>query len=690
MKLNIKKYYTLVLVLLFSYQAYCQIDSLENELIAMPNDSLKVEALLDMVKQMKRERNRDKANDFQQRACKLSEEVGYKKGNISCYNFQGITARNQGNYGEALEHHEQALALSRHINNRFLISVSLNNMGTVYRRLDNYEKALECHLESLEIAKLMRNQKGIAVSLNSIGNIYLVRKDYDKALETFEECIKIESRQNNKLGVAINLNNIGYIYDGKGELEKALNYYQRSLAMNQEILSKKGLSISYNDIGRIKFKMNQAKSALDYYHKALDINLKNNYKKYAIDNYINIGKVHALNKNGQLAISQWQKGLTLAKEIGTLAQASECLQLMADVEENNGNASSALNYYKESSLYLDSLAKTENEKSVSQLLARFETKNKELQIQELKSIKEIQEAKIKNRQITIIALVGAVILVLTLLGVLFRNYQHKMKTNKLLTDQKSEIEIQKSKIEKKNKALESKNKDLIDLNLEKNNVLGIIAHDLRSPMNHIIGLTSIMSYEKATLNDDQVQSLEMISDTSVRMREMINRILDINAMDAKELSLELEEVNVSNCLQNVIKEFLDPANKKNIQINTEIDQHIKALLDKNYTIQILENLIANAIKFNPKDKSIFIRLLHHNENIRIEIEDEGMGIKKTEQSKLFRKFQILSSKPTAGEKSTGLGLYIVKTFVEAMSGQVWCESSEGNGAKFIVEFKAIS
>ncbi len=690
MKFNCLKYCCLVLVLLLTNLSHAQIDSLENELIAMPNDSLKVESLLDMVKQMRRSRNRGKADEFQQRACKLSDEIGYKKGNVICANYAGITARNQGNYVEALEHHEKALVLCREINDRYLISVTLNNMGTVYRRLDNYEKALECHIESLDIAKLMRNQKGIAVSLNSIGNIYLMRQEYDKALETFEECIKIESRQNNKLGVAINLNNIGYIYDGKGELEKALNYYQRSLAVNQEILSKKGLAISYNDIGRIKFKLNETKSALDYFNKALDINIKNKYKKFAVDNYINIGRVHESNENNQLAIKQWEEGLIIAKEIGTLSQASECLRFIADTEEKIGNAKSALSHYKESILFLDSLSKSENEKSVSQLLARFETKNKELQIQELKSIKEIQEAKIENRQITILALIGAVILVLTLLGVLFRNYQHKMKTNKLLTDQKSEIETQKSKIEKKNKALESKNKDLIDLNLEKNNVLGIIAHDLRSPMNHIIGLTSIMSYGKESLNDDQVQSLEMISDTSVRMREMINRILDINAMDAKELSLELEEVNVSNCLQNVIKEFLDPANKKNIQLNTEIDQNIKSRLDKNYTIQILENLIANAIKFNPKDKSIFIRLMRNNGNTRIEIEDEGVGIKKSEQPKLFRKFQLLSSKPTAGEKSTGLGLYIVKTFVEAMSGQVWCESEEGKGAKFIVEFNAIS
>lgn len=690
MKPGITKYCCYILLLFMSYQVNAQIDSLENELIAMPNDSLKVQTLLNLVKKMRRERNHVKANEFQQRACRLSEEIDYKRGNISCYNQQGIEERNQGNFVAALEYHENALALSRLIQDKFWISVSLNDLGTVYRRLDNIEKALECHLESLEIAKQMGNQKGIAISLNSIGNIYLVREDYEKALETFEECIKIETNQNNKLGVAINLNNIGYIYDGKGDLDKALNYYQKSLAVNQEIGSKKGLSISYNDIGRIKFKLNQINSALDFFKKALTINIANNYKNYSVENHINIGRSYEHNYNNELALTHFQNAIDIATEIGTLSQASQGFKLMADLYQKMGNYKTALNHYKSSIKFKDSLSKSDNEKSISQLLNRFETKNQELQIKELKSIKDIQAAKIENRQITIMALVVAVILVLTLLGVLFKNYQHKMKTNQLLMEQKNEIESQKVKIEKKNKALESKNKDLIDINLEKNNVLGIIAHDLRSPMNHIIGLTSIMNYGKESLNEDQVQSLEMISDTSVRMREMINRILDINAMDAKEITLKLEEVNISNVLQNTIKEFLHPANKKNIQLNTEIDQNLKAVLDKNYSIQIFENLIANAIKFNPRDKNIYIRLMQRAGNIRVEIEDEGQGIKNSEQQRLFKKFQILSTKPTAGEKSTGLGLYIVKTFVEAMNGKVWCESEEGKGANFIVEFNKTS
>ena len=679
--------YLLLGLLWLPLQGYAQLDSLENALIAMPKDSLKVELLFDLSKKMRSQGNYDKSKEFQSRACKLATEVDYTKGKILCLNNQGIRERTQGNYSIAEEKHKAALEIARNIGDQYLISLSLNTLGVVYRRLDNIEKALECHLESLDIAKSMQNQKGIAISLNSIGNIYLTRGDYDKALETFEECIKIETRSKNKLGVAINLNNIGYIYNVQGDYLKALNYYEKSLAANQEIANKKGLAISFNDIGQIKKKLGANDEALQYFAKALDINNKAGYKQYAVDNYINIGDVYFEKENYEVALQHYTKGLDIATEIGTLMQMSQCHNNISLVYEKTGKLRECLQNYKESIRFRDSLTNQENEKTVSQLLTRYETKNKELQIQELESLKEIQTAKIERRRITIIALIISIILVLAFLGVLYKNYQRKKLVNNLLLEKKDQIEKQKQNIETKNKVLESKNKELIDLNLEKNNVLGIIAHDLRSPMNHIIGLTSIMSYGKETLNQDQLQSLEMISDTSIRMREMINRILDINAMDSKEITLEPEEVNVSALLQKVIKEFLDPANKKNIQLNTDIAQNLSAVLDKNYTLQIFENLIANALKFSPKDKSVFIRLMKNEDKLRVEIEDQGQGIKESEQHRLFQKFQILSSKPTAGEKSTGLGLYIVKTFVDAMGGDVWCESGEGKGANFIVEFE---
>ena len=111
-----------------------------------------------------------------------------------------------------------------------------------------------------------------------------------------------------------------------------------------------------------------------------------------------------------------------------------------------------------------------------------------------------------------------------------------------------------------------------------------------------------------------------------------------------------------------------------------------ATLDSSLLIQILDNLLSNAIKFSEFNSEVFVNLKQTQQTIRIEIRDQGPGISEEDKKKLFKKFQKLKAQPTAGESSTGLGLSIVKKYVDAMNGKVWCESKPGVGAQFIVEF----
>jgi signal transduction histidine kinase len=99
----------------------------------------------------------------------------------------------------------------------------------------------------------------------------------------------------------------------------------------------------------------------------------------------------------------------------------------------------------------------------------------------------------------------------------------------------------------------------------------------------------------------------------------------------------------------------------------------------------LSNIISNAVKYSPHGKNVYVRMKASNEEIRIEVQDEGPGISADDMKKLFGKFARLSARPTGGEHSTGLGLSIVKKMVEAMNGKVWCESEVGKGATFIVD-----
>jgi len=236
--------------------------------------------------------------------------------------------------------------------------------------------------------------------------------------------------------------------------------------------------------------------------------------------------------------------------------------------------------------------------------------------------------------------------------------------------------------------IEKKNEELLTLNNEKNNLIGIVAHDLKSPLNQIKGLVSLIRVT-STLEGEAANCLSMIESSANRLSSMIAKILDIEAIESKQLNLKFEQTNLGEVLNSLIARFRIDADQKQIRLHCFVSDNISIEIDKNYLTQILENLFSNAIKFSPSDKNIFIKLTEAQDHAIIEVKDEGPGLTDDDKKKLFSKYQKLSAKPTGAESSTGLGLSIVKKFVESMNGQIWCESEAGKGASFFVRFPKV-
>jgi Signal transduction histidine kinase len=118
--------------------------------------------------------------------------------------------------------------------------------------------------------------------------------------------------------------------------------------------------------------------------------------------------------------------------------------------------------------------------------------------------------------------------------------------------------------------------------------------------------------------------------------------------------------------------------------NIESDVYVE--VDRGYADQVFENILSNAVKFSPSFRNVYVNLHQQDGKAIAEIKDEGPGLNSEDKKKLFGKYQKLSARPTGNETSTGLGLSIVKKFVEAMKGEIWCHSEVGSGASFFVTF----
>ncbi len=237
------------------------------------------------------------------------------------------------------------------------------------------------------------------------------------------------------------------------------------------------------------------------------------------------------------------------------------------------------------------------------------------------------------------------------------------------------------------KNLEEKNKQLEQVNQLKNEFLGIAAHDLKNPLSII----QSVSREIECCYDDMkkanvVEYASMIQMSSHQMFELIDNLLEINLIESNEIQLSLMSTNVVPIVTSVLNVYQYQAAAKQLHLSLESMDCCFGYVDEHILRQILDNLISNAIKYSPLHKKIVIRLKQLEDKMRCEVQDEGPGLSVADQEKLFTKFLRLAPRPTANEHSTGLGLFIVKKFVEMMGGQVWCETALNKGARFIIEF----
>jgi signal transduction histidine kinase len=306
------------------------------------------------------------------------------------------------------------------------------------------------------------------------------------------------------------------------------------------------------------------------------------------------------------------------------------------------------------------------------------TKEKEIQYNDLMG-KTQQIQKDARARTILIALVCITLVSLVVTAVMYR------KRNQ----QKQEIERQRKSIELKNEQLEKRNLHLVALDEEKNNLIKILAHDLRTPINHVQGLAQIFLLSNANLKDEDRLTIQRISAASIRLNKMITNILDIDSIENNRVKIFMDKVSIGPVISQVVKSFEKQAARKDIQVTLAQMPDVAIEGDTLFLIQIFENLISNALKFSGKGKEIKVSVVQQGESVLISVSDQGPGLTQEDMGLLFRKFQRLSAKPTDGENSTGLGLSIVKKYVELMNGVVWCESEQGKGARFYIKFRAV-
>lgn len=526
-----------------------------------------------------------------------------------------------------------------------------NNQGIYNKDIGNYYTALLWYHKYLQMAEKLNDSKSTGAAYNNIGIVYKLQKNKNLALDYFQRSLAIKLKNGTEKDISSTLNNIGNVFIEEQQWDSSLHYYFKAKEINEKYGNLKFLCVNLRNISEVFILRGNPDSASVYLPKAASLIAQINPDKKQLCEWFNLLALFQFKtKNYGQALQYADSAEQIIRKGKFKSELLDIYKLYADLYGEWGNYEKAFAYSKSYNLLRDSVYKESISVQVADLQQSYDLRKMDAHVEQLKQQKYF------------FAIIACLVAVLLLSAVYF------------LRKRKQTITL-----------LDLKNKELRKLNEEKNELIRLVAHDLKSPLSRVNMLSQLILQDKDISREEQEQFMEIVRDTSKESLEMIIKFLSLEKSDIVDYHLKIEPVNLRELLHSKVKNFTPLAKEKNILLKENIAlNQLSVLSDLQCLRQILSNLISNAIKYTPAGGEITLNLMDDDERCIFEIHDNGPGIAEQDQKSLFTKMKVLLNKPTGGENSTGFGLFIVKSLADRIDAEVWIKSKQGEGASFFV------
>ncbi|MFP4047286.1 MAG: tetratricopeptide repeat protein [Bacteroidales bacterium] len=576
-------------------------------------------------------------------------------------------------YDTAIEYLLEAEEYYKNTSNTIGLGNVYNQKSYIYRRISSYDKSLQSALKALDYHKSADNRNGLITSYNDIGIIHQRLNNYSKALEYYNQMIALLEDVEQENDLAIAYNNIGIVYDETGEDEKALDYYQKAYDIHEKSGERQGMASALNNIGLVYFEIEDYEEALDYLYESLELSKELNDRESIANTNNNIGEVLLEQGDYELARKRIEKGLKLAKEEDVKEYIEESYRLLSDLNEVRKNYKEALHYHKLHEELHDSIFSDEKQNRISEIQTKYETEQKE---KEIELLKRAHELKVKRQQtIILFTIIGVGMLIIVLL-LIYNQFKLKKKNAKILEEKNKQLE-------QFNEKLKQSESNLKSLNATKDKFFSIIAHDLKNPFQALLGFSEVLYKNSNTLDKDSVKEYsKAIYESSQNVYNLLENLLQWSRSQLGSIKLMPRTMNLKYSVDDILNLLQINAEEKNLDIKNLITEEETAYVDENVFSSVLRNLLNNAIKFTDDGGKIEIRSKRDNSNVIVEVSDTGRGIAKEDIEKLFHIESSITTKGTSDESGTGLGLILSKELIEKSRGRIEVESEIGKGSTF--------
>ena len=540
----------------------------------------------------------------------------------------------------AYDYYFQALQTSQRYHKLREERNALVALGILQSEIGEFSESLEFLERGLRVAEKIGEKPGIAYVQSQIGIVYRSLEKYKEAETCFNIAIELYAKEGFYTSYAKTLNSLGRLFILTDRYEEATQTFEQARNIARQHSFPSAELVALHGLGEAMVSLQRYEEGLNHYTECLELTNQIDLDERVVDVLGSIGNLYAMKGWSRYNAQQAEEYL---------------LKSIEQNKEENANAHLCNLYHALSNLYA-------GESRWEEALEHY-TRYHELERKVL-SEKAQKKALImeSSRKLAVIE-----------------------KEQEITRKKNAELEERNKIIRNKNIELESLNGRLTRLNREKNEFLGIAAHDLKNPLSSITLQTTLLERELHIKETEEIATtLVNIRSRTQGMLSLITRILNINAIESEAEELECYRFDLSEAVKRVVEDSIPQARNKSIEL-VFIGESTPVMADRPSVMQVAENLLSNGIKYTPHSGRIEVRIWKEGKKGRLSVRDTGPGIAKEEMGRLFERYHRLSSQPTGGESATGLGLSIVKRLVENMNGMVWCESTIGKGCCFIVE-----
>lgn len=530
-------------------------------------------------------------------------------------------------------------------------------LSVVQQNYGNYSKSLEYLQNCYHMYEEIKDTLGIGNCYINIGNVHTYSKGYKYAAEYYLKALKIFVKKKDEKRQASAYANLANTYYTLGDLNKSRGYAQDAFLLYDKYDNDQGRISTLISLGNIESDNHNLAKALDYYNKGYTISKKNK-RSYEIGIIqFNKAGIHIDLKQYNEAVKEINEAIDISKQISLKDLEMNCYSLLSEVYEKTGDYKNALKYFKEYNDISDTLYSKSKTHEYLQLEGKFqsEKKQKEIEIQRAELGK--RDAEVRKQTILIIALLVTSILIVILCLVVFRFYVFKKNENLKLSE----------------------------LNATKDKFFSIIAHDLKNPFGAIMGSSQLLIENiKNMTREETIQFLEIIYKSSDAAHSLLENLLLWARTQTGKLTMEYENIKIDEIITDCVDLLQNQAAAKEIKINVNCENNIGIFADSFSINTVIRNIVSNAVKFTNQSGTVSISAIIKDSMAKIDVTDNGVGMKEEDAAKLFRIDASLSSKGTAGETGTGLGLILCKDLVEQNHGSICVKSKPGSGSTFTI------